>query len=116
MSSLKLELSVNHPELSMSELSQLRISVSASNQGKRTIDPGLDNADLLVNAVPSLPFKEAIGNGIREPVWNALPPGQTLTREWPLGEALFAAPGKYILVFRVGSVSAAPVTLTVRSL
>lgn len=55
----------------------------------------------------------AIGSGMREPTWYKLPPGKRVTMSWPLGEALFDAPGDYPLVPHCGGQQAtADITVT----
>jgi len=45
----------------------------------------------------------AFGNGTMEQKWMSLPPKQTATSERELCQDMFPKPGKYTVVFQIGS-------------
>jgi hypothetical protein len=47
-------------------------------------------------------FSLAFQNGVMEPNWTSLPPGETAATERALCESLFNAPGEYTLGFQHG--------------
>ena len=86
-------------QLTMAERDKFKVGVEVTNRGKIAVDPHLSTGcELTVNGDPSMVWNLAIGNGTREPSWYSLPPGQTATMSWPLGEDLFPKPGDYHLV------------------
>lgn len=96
---LKLEIRAAPLQLAMPERKNFKISIAATNQGDKVIDPELNRAKLFINGKESKVWGLAIGNGKREAKWFALPPGDTVSMGWSsMGESLFPAPGEYTLV------------------
>jgi len=116
---LRLELTTSATTLTMAERAAFQIGVRATNQGDAVLEPRLDLADLTVNGESSMDWRMAIGNGGRDKDWLAMPAGKTVEMQWPLGEALFRAPGTYKIELSLSDVegnsvaSAAPTTITV---
>jgi hypothetical protein len=107
---LKLVLQAEPLRLRMSERSEFNLSLTATNQGKRTIDPQLHRAQLLVNNEESKVWSLAIGNGKREARWSALPPGETVSMTWSsMGESLLPRPGLYTLSLRLDQIQLPPI-------
>lgn len=86
----------------MAEREQFRVGIVATNTSRDPVDPQLYAARLLVNGEPSPAFDLALGNGVMPAGWDTLAAGATTPpAEWPLGAALFPAPGEYRLVLRL---------------
>jgi hypothetical protein len=112
---IQLKLKVEPKEFSMPERQRFKISLTATNQGKETIDPELHLAQLLINNKASRQWNLAIGNGRREEKWFALPPGDTVSMSWSsLGPSLFPTPGEYTLVLRYHDKKLDPIHVRVR--
>ncbi len=106
---IKLELTAEPLQLTMSERKNFKISIAATNQGDEVIDPELHRAQLFVNGKWSKVWSLAIGNGRREEKWFALPPGGTVSMTWSsLGESLFPNLGAFTLVLRYDDTELAP--------
>lgn len=111
---IKLDLTVKPSQLTMSERQRFSISITASNQGKDTVDPELGRAQLFVNDKMSKAWSLAIGNGKREQNWFSLPPGETVSMTWSsLGESLFPNPGCFELVLRYDDNAITPLQVEV---
>lgn len=116
---IRLELTTSATSFSMSERAAFQIGIRATNTTTSELEPRLDLADLTVNGESSMDWRMAIGNGGRTPEWSHLPAGKTVELAWPLGEALFRAPGTYQLELALSDVEgnpvadARPVTITV---
>jgi len=110
---LSLTLTATPKTLTMAKRARFQVRFTAVNTGARTINPRLHSVRLLVNGRPSTAWMLAIGNGARDRRWYALPPGGSLQMGWPLGKALFPAPGRYILLLQQGTLRSAAVTVTV---
>jgi hypothetical protein len=96
---LAVKLLASPTQLTMADRKKFMIGVEVVNHGATAVDPHLSTGcELTVNGDPSMVWNLAIGNGTREPSWYSLPPGQTATMSWPLGEDLFPRPGDYHLV------------------
>lgn len=114
MSVVELTLLARPLELSMSTRGEFEIGISATNRGTTTIDPALYRTRLLINDEDSLPFSDAIGNGVREREWFELAPGETVSMSWPsMGEIFFPVPGTYTLKLNLGGVESEPVAIRV---
>jgi hypothetical protein len=99
--SIQLQLVADPLQFSISEVTSFKISISATNQGDKVIDPELHFAQLFVNDKESMAWNLAISNGHREDKWFALPPGETTSMTWSsLGRSLFPTSGDYSLVLR----------------
>ena len=112
---LTCKLLVSSTELAMKQRRAFTIGVEVTNTGKATVATRLSSGGctLKVNGQPSMAWNLAIGNGARNVDWDDLPPGKTVSLRWPLGEALFPAPGAYHLVLLcAGQEVAADVTVT----
>jgi hypothetical protein len=84
-------------QLSLSHVDSFDLALSVINQGPDTLDPELHNAKLRVNGEFSIAFMLAVGNGVREEKWFALPPGERADIHWNMWN-LFPEPGTYTLV------------------
>ena len=99
--SVQLQLVADPLQFSISEVTGFKISIAATNQGDKVIDPELHFAQLFINDKESMVWNLAISNGHREAKWFALPPGETTSMTWSsLGKSLFPTPGEYTLVLR----------------
>jgi hypothetical protein len=102
-SPLAIKLLASPVRLTMKERAKFMVGVEVTNHGETTAETHLaTGCTLTVNGQPALAWNLAIGNGAREPSWYELPPGQTVSLSWPLGEALFDKPGDYHLVMTLG--------------
>lgn len=111
---IKLELTVDPLQLTMSERKNFKISIAATNQGDEVIDPELYRARLFINEKDSLVMSDAISNGKREAKWFALPPGETVSMTWStMGKSLFPNPGTFALVLRLRDMELAPIQVQV---
>ena len=111
---IKLLLSAEPRQFTMSERRIFKISLAATNQGGETVDPQLHRARLLVNGEESKAWSLAIGNGKREAKWFALPPGETVSMTWSsLGDSLFTRPGLFTLVLDFDETQSAPIQVEV---
>jgi hypothetical protein len=113
-SRLAVKLLASPTRLSMAERSKFLVGVEVVNHGSTAVDPQLSTGcRLTVNGEPSMAWNLAIGNGAREATWYRLPPGETATMSWPLGDELFDEPGDYRLVMTLaGQQSTADVHVT----
>jgi hypothetical protein len=101
---VELKLLTRPLEFRMQERDRFEIGLTATNRGKRAVDPELGSVQLLVNGENSLVWADAIQNGYRDGNWFALPPGESVSMTWPrMGEALFQQPGLYRLQLRLGN-------------
>ena len=64
------------------------------NDGDSTVDPKVELSHLLINGVEPKDWSFVIGNGLRNPSFNALPPGHSWLFTYQLGR-YFLAPGVY---------------------
>jgi hypothetical protein len=97
----------------MAQVGQFTLTVRATNQGTRVVDPQYMGCDAgsnpclasswLVDGGPDFALNLAFGNGVREDRWSALPPGETISDSRKMGDALFTAPGRHQITFRHGS-------------
>jgi hypothetical protein len=112
---IELELLAEPRDLSMTTRGVFEVGIVASNRGAAPVDPALDRARLLINGEDSLPWSDAIGNGLREARWFQLPPGESVSMSWPsMGEIFFPGPGVYTLELRLRDIESAPVVVHVR--
>ncbi len=96
--SVEVTLSVQPTEFTMAQRSSVVLTLTATNKGRRTVDPGLARARLLVDGRESKAWQLAVGNGRRAPEWSALPPGESVSMSWSaLGPALFPRVGEFRL-------------------
>jgi hypothetical protein len=96
--------------LTMAGRDRFRVGLVAVNTSDAAIDPGLFAARLLVDGEPSPAFDLALGSGVVPAGWDVLAAGaETPPVEYPLGEALFPAPGEYRLVLRLDVAGRPPV-------
>jgi len=99
---VSVRLLVEPDRLSFDERGAFRLGVTATNHGDTGVDPGLFGLRLLVDGEPSMAFDLAVGNGVVPAGWDFLDAGATTKPvHWPLGEALFPAPGEYRLLLRL---------------
>lgn len=95
---IKLTLSANHLKFYFSNRDELKLTMTATNPGHEVIKPDLSFTKLIVNEKESLIWAEAIGNGIRESKWYALPSGDSTAFTLSMaGNQLFPQNGKYTL-------------------
>ena len=100
--------------LTMSERKNFKISIAATNEGGKVINPQLHEARLFVNGKESTVWSLAIGNGKREAKWFALPPGETVSMTWSsMGESLLTGPGLFRLALRLDEMQLAPIQVQV---
>jgi hypothetical protein len=99
--------------LAMAARSAYQLGFTYTNLGRTVVDPRLASSQLLVNGAPDPNWAFTVSNGPRDARWNALPPRDTLQFGYALG-TLFPAPGRYTVVWRVGTVDSAPLIVEVR--
>ena len=92
-------------QLSISELDAFLLGVSVTNQGTvaAAADAQIAASELYVNGERNMSWMLAVSNGTRSDEWLSLPPGETVSIEWPLGNSLFSEPGSYTLQLRLQS-------------
>ncbi len=111
---IKLELSAKPLQIKMSERRDFKISIIATNQGDKIIDPQISRAKLFVNDKRSIVWSLAISNGKREAKWFALPPDETVSMTWSaMGESLFPKPGIFTLVLNFNEIKLNPIKIQV---
>lgn len=101
MSQLDLKLVVDPATLAMADRPRFKAGFEITNRSASVIDPKAWDAVLLVNGQRAPAWDLAVQNGAHDDTWTHLPPNQTLAMSWPLGEALFEAPGDYHLVLQL---------------
>ena len=101
MSQLDLKLRANPSALAMAERPRFQVGFEITNRSASVIDPKAWDAVLLVNGQRAPAWDLAVQNGAHDDTWTHLPPSQTISMSWPLGEALFEAPGDYHLVLQL---------------
>lgn len=89
--------------LSMSDRGSFRLFLRATNRGTGTVRPDLHPGHFMVNGSPSTLLDLAFSNGIMEPGWMGLSPGQSVETARAVGEGLFSAPGTYVITYTTGS-------------
>jgi hypothetical protein len=100
--------------LTLDERATFRLGVTATNEGDEAVDPGLFGLVLLVDGERSPAFDLAVGNGVVPAGWDRLDAGASTTPvHWPLGEALFPAPGEYHLALQLGEDEQSTATVVV---
>jgi hypothetical protein len=99
--------------IATAKLGELMIAFTVKNLGTQTIDPQLNASELRVNGVVSQDWNMALGNSGHEKRWRALPPGETVSGRWPLGNELFPKPGDYTVTLTVMGVTSAQMTVHV---
>jgi hypothetical protein len=113
MNPLSIKLLASPTRLTMADRAKFSVGVEVTNRGSANVDPNLVSCTLMVNGERSMSWSMAIGNGTRESSWYDLPPGNTATMSWPLGDELFDKPGDYHLVMALGGQqSTADITVT----
>jgi hypothetical protein len=114
VSGVEIELLAEPRALSMTERGRFEVGFVVTNPGARTVDPRLHLVRLEIDGEGSLQWAEAVGNGLREEEWFALPAGRSLSASWQsLGEVLLPAPGVYTLQLRLGDAASAPAEVRV---
>lgn len=112
-STLEIKLIAAPARLALADRASFQIGIEAKNRGAAPVDPKLHEAVLTANGARVYAWDLAIQNGIHDASWTALPPGQTISASWALGDALFERPGTYELVLAHGGQrSAARVEVT----
>jgi len=101
MSQLDLKLLVAPVTLAMADRPRVKVGFEITNRSAAVIDPKAWDAVLLVNGQRAPAWDLTVQNGVHDDTWTQLPPNQTLSMSWPLGEALFEAPGDYHLVLQL---------------
>lgn len=99
---IEIHLLARPTRLAMAERDRFSVGLTATNRSQDALDPGVYGARLFVDGERSPAFDLALGNGAIPAGWQLLPAGETTpVLQWPLGEALFEAPGEYELVLRL---------------
>jgi len=101
-------------ELTMAERAGFRLAVEVTNGGAEALDPEIHRGTFTVNGARSTVAELAFSNGAQAPGWEALAPGATASMERALGEALFEAPGTYLIRYAREGAEPASVRVTVR--
>ena len=101
MSPLDLKLLADPATLAMADRPRFQLGFAITNRSASTIDPKAWDAVLLVNGQRAPAWDLAVQNGAHDDTWTHLPSNQTISMSWPLGEALFEAPGDYHLVLQL---------------
>lgn len=89
--------------MSMAGRARCRVKVMVTNEGTQNATPRAVSGQFVVNGQPSMGADLAFSNGTIEPLWMSLPPKQTAVMEREVCDALFPAPGKYTVGYRVGN-------------
>jgi hypothetical protein len=100
MSPLDVKLIVEPATFALADRPRVKVGFEVTNRSASFIDPRPWDAVLLVNGKRALVWDLAVQNGAYDSTWTHLPPNQTLSRWWPLAEALFEKPGDYHLVLQ----------------
>lgn len=100
--------------LRRAEVSRFAFFFDVTNVSARTVDPGFDRSELLVNGRAWQGWSLTISNGPVDGRWTALPAGDTLHVGRAMGGAWFPAPGTYSIVLRMGADASPPLVVTVR--
>ncbi len=112
--SIRLRIIANPLQLTMSARDCFEIGLIATNLGASLVDPELHRVALLVDGMASKSWQLAIGNGHREPMWFALPPGESVSLSWPrMGLSLFPRAGVFTLVLRLDQTESTSVSVRV---
>jgi len=91
-----------HPaHLTMAQRATFRLRRTATNEGSGPLDAMHSSAQFTLNGEASMALDLAFGNGARESLWSALPPGRTVFDEREMGDSLFPAPGTYVITMTV---------------
>jgi hypothetical protein len=100
-------------ELRMKQRDKFKLAIKVTNRSAATVDPKLDDSQLLVNGEPDLLWTNTLINSGRGRTWTELRAGETATGSWSLGDGLFLAPGDYTLQLRVSDILSPPVQIHV---
>lgn len=102
-------------EFTLSEIGQVRVVLTARNDGSETVSPfEFRPYDLQVDGEESMALSLAFGNGVMAPRWSSLPAGESATDE-RIGVAFVDAAGKHVISAHRGEEQLARVTVTVRA-
>lgn len=102
MSRLDLKLFVEPSTFAMADRSHVHVGFEITNRSASVLHPRAWDAVLRVNGQRAPRWNLALHRGAHDDAWTHLPPNQTLSTWWPLGEALFERPGEYHLVLQLG--------------
>lgn len=112
---LEWELKVDPSTFAVSDLGQVRVSLTVRNDGADTVNPfEFRPNDLRVDGEPSMALSLAFGNGMMGPRWSSLPQGQSAADE-RVGVAFVDTAGEHVISAHRGDEELARVTVTVRS-
>lgn len=92
----------------------LALNFGIVNDGHSTVDPRVESSHLLINGVEPSEWPIIIGNGPRDSLFHALPPGKFLEFGYVLGK-FFEKPGVYIVKWSGENFSAPEISFRVLS-
>jgi len=87
-------ISVNEPVFRDGYTKDLQMDFAVVNDGQTTIDPKTNSSHLFINGEELKSWQFIAGNGPRSGNYNALPPGDSTSFGYALGD-LFEKPGVY---------------------
>ena len=92
---------------------KLTINFGIVNDGSSTANPQIGASHLSINGVEPSDWPIVINNGLRNPEFEALPPGHFLSFSYLLGDRYFAKPGVYSVQWWGETFRAEPITFRV---
>lgn len=99
--------------IKMADRAKFRLTIAVTNTRNFVTDPERGSVSFKVNGQPAPAVDLAFQNGTQTPDWKELPPNNTATDARDIGEALFPAPGTYVIELVVDGDSVAQVSVTV---
>lgn len=110
---LHFEIVVTPARFQLADVEQVMVELRVHNPGIKTVNASHSSFQLLVNGEWNMAWGLA-GNGIQSTKWQALPPGQSISRSWNhLAAAFFPAAGTYELQLSWNGKMAPVVTVVV---
>jgi hypothetical protein len=100
-------LTASSQQITMAERGHWRLRVSATNRGTVAAEIGSPASEFSFDGAPSMGLNLTYSNGVLEPGWDSLPPGETASTEREVGDTLFAQPGRHEIVLRHGRATSA---------
>jgi hypothetical protein len=97
VSPLDVKLLVEPATFAMADRPHVGLGYQVTNRSTSVIDAKAWEPVLLVNGQPSMAWSMSVYNSGYEIKWHHLPPHQTVSAFWLLGNALFETPGDYHL-------------------
>lgn len=97
-SMIEIKLEVSPSEFDFADIEDVKITFGATNKGKETLPPKLDQCQLYINGEFSYAWSLTMGNGLRPYDWYDLPGNESVSLTWStLAKSLITEPGTYQL-------------------